>query len=301
MDLRDKEENCLKVLGYQICGMIGEGATGCVYWIKERMTGRDYACKISDFTQRLEAEAKLLQTLRHPLFPLYRDYYEADGRSYLIMEYIGGISLQKHLNRRGRFSQRETIRIVTELADGLGYLHERTPAVIYRDIKPANIILQPDGRARLLDLGAAAASSRWRVGTVGYAAPEQLGDEGKKEGCYLSAGSLLPACDVYGLGKLMHHMLTGYDPLKHHDMVMPVRAYCREINRGIEEIVQRCIAGRPEERIPGMRELVRELSAYYNKTPLQRLAGDVICLIGLHRTRTIYIKNIWLSRYKTGF
>lgn len=292
-------QNMLWERGYEISGKIGEGGTAQVYRVKTRQEGREFACKVSDIPERLELEGRLLRQMRHPLFPMWKEYFEAYGRGMLIMEYVAGSGLDDHLKRRRVFSQRETVRIAIELADGLACLHECTPPVIYRDIKPSNIILQQNGRARLLDLGAAAVPEGWRVGTAGYAAPEQgigtvterLPGRGNNRD-----QTLQPVCDVFSLGMLMYSMLTGYDPLSDRENKREDFCYGADVRPGVEEIIARCIRESCEERIPGMRELMRELSAYYDKTPLQMTLRD---LRKKHcRNKIRYTKNIWLSEHK---
>ncbi len=286
--------------GYEICGKIGEGGTAQVYRVKTRPEGWEFACKVSDIQIRLEAEGRLLQQIRHPIFPVWKEYFETNGKGMLIMEYIAGSSLDDHLKRRHVFSQRETIRIAMELADGLACLHEREAPVIYRDIKPSNIILQQDGRARLLDLGAATVPEGWCVGTAGYAAPEQgIGTvtvrlPGRENNRHQT---LQPVCDVFALGMLMHSMLTGWDPLSDRANKQEDFCYRADVRPGVEDIIARCLRVNCEERIPGMRELVRELSAYYNRTPLQMTLCDL--RKKHYRNKLRYTKNIWLSEYKT--
>lgn len=281
-----EEAVCRK--GYRVRFLTGKGATAVVYCVTEENTGRDYACKISDRMEWIAQEADLLKKLRHPLFPAWKDYWEDGNLGCLVMEFMNGSSLEEHLTRRGSFSQRETVRTALELADGLGYLHERKQPVIYRDLKPANIMIQPDGRIRVMDLGAAAIKKGWRAGTPGYAAPELLG-EGRPQ----------PASDVYTLGMVMHHMLTGHNPCLCPEEILPVRSYCPEISLGLEDIVWRCTREMPEERIPGMRELIRELGLYHNRTGFQIACQELKWLTGRKRKQVIYEKNVWESVHKT--
>lgn len=281
-------EEIFREKGYQVRFLTGKGATAQVYCITEKRTGSNYACKISNRMEWISQEAALLKKLRHPLFPSWKDYWEEGNWGYLVMEYIAGSSLEEHLTRRGSFSQQETVRTALALADGLGYLHERKQAVIYRDLKPANIMIQPDGGIRVLDLGAAAIRGGWRAGTPGYAAPELLG-EGRPQ----------PVSDVYTLGMVMHHMLTGHNPCHESEEILPVRAYRQDISLGLEDIVWRCTRKQPEERIPGMRELIREISMYYNRTRFQIACQELKWLAGRRRKQVVYEKNVWESAYKT--
>ena len=94
--------------GYELGGLIGEGATARVYYIKEMLTKAEYACKVSEHIRWIAPEAELLKTIHHPLFPKWKAYWEVDGKGYLVMEYIAGNSLENHLRRRGVFGQEDT-------------------------------------------------------------------------------------------------------------------------------------------------------------------------------------------------
>lgn len=288
-------KDVLQSKGYELCGLIGEGATAQVYYIKEVLTKAEYACKISSRIRWIGPEAELLKSIQHPLFPKWKAYWEVDGKGYLVMEYITGSSLENHLRRRGILGQEETVRIALELADGLRYLHEKEQRFIYRDLKPDNIMIQPDGKARLLDLGAVAIPENCRAGTIGYAAPEQqlLSEENVK------SIVLTPVSDIYSLGMVMHYMLTGRNPLLTKEEMKPVRKYDSGIWFGLDDIINRCISILPQERIPGMRELMTELSRYYRQSKVQIVRQEIKVLLSKRkRQKVIFNKDICLSDYK---
>lgn len=282
----EAETDELEKHGYCVLAEIGRGATSVVLCVREISSGRDYACKICGNQSLLKhpllqqpgpqrklfkQEAALLRETAHPLFPRWRDDWEADGQGFLIMEYVKGSSLEYFLKRRKR-CVREAVRIGLELADGLGYLHEKVPAVLYRDLKACHVVIQADGRIKLLDLGAACLreeSNRSRAGTPGYAAPEQLKEGGRAE----------LASDVYALGKLLHFMLTGKNPCCPPLKAGPLRLYDPHIPAGLAEIVERCLAPAPQERIPDMRRLISQLAPYADGAFRPRR----FVLPGLHR------------------
>ena len=288
-------KDVLQNRGYELCGLIGKGATAQVYYIKEILTKTEYACKISDHIRWIAPEAELLKSLQHPLFPKWKAYWEVNGKGYLVMEYIAGSSLENHLKRRGVFGQKETVRIGLELADGLRYLHEKDGGFIYRDLKPDNIMIRPDGKAKLLDLGTAAIPENCRAGTIGYAAPEQqLMSEEKVKSIVLT-----PNSDIYSLGMVMHYMLTGRNPLLTKEEMKPVRKYDSYIWFGLDDIISRCISILPQERIPGMRELMTELSHYYRQTKAQIARQEIKVLLSKRKhQKVIFSKDICLSDYK---
>lgn len=289
----------------------GRGATSVVYIVEDTNDKRRFACKVSDRIDIVRAEAALLKELNHPLFPRWVDYCEEQGKAILLMEYISGSSLHTLLQRRGRLSIQETVRIATELADGIAYLQERPGAYIYRDLKPENVVIGQDGSAHLLDLGAAAAGEKYRVGTMGYAPPELFLDD-----------RVWPGSDVYTLGKMMQYMITGQDPCSNSSIsegktdaqqfMMEKVSFLEGRGlyrfRGLADIVERCICLRPEERIQDMRELILEMSVYRSGSRIRMIRREIALVlyhirrklpfIQVRERAPVYEKNIWLSCYK---
>lgn len=191
-----QDKRLLARRGFLCRKLLGEGSFSRVYWVEAASGGDSYTCKISENEGLLEREARILDLLRHPLFPLYFDFWKEGGRGFLLREYIAGSSLEDMLERRGGFSVARTAGMGLELAAGLKYLHGMNERFLFRDIKPANIILRQDGRLRLIDLGCVCSLNEKitsRAGSPGFAAPEQL----------RSGGVLTAACDIYGLGQTL--------------------------------------------------------------------------------------------------
>lgn len=241
--------------GYCFMGICGRGTDSIIYRLERFSDGKKYACKVRQDKRLLEQEAVYLQQIKHPLFPKFEEYWQGEENGFLVMEYVEGSSLESLLIRRGRLSQREAVRMVMALAEGLSFLHGLPEPIFYRDIKPANIMVQPDGNIRLLDLGAACTYGKRkesRGGTPGYASPEQFGAEGEISG----------ASEVYQLGMLLHHMLTGVAPRRGELPPKPIRYYDRKLYHGMERIVCSCLEEHPMLRIPDMRQLMEALSPY---------------------------------------
>jgi len=284
--------------GYEAGRLIGIGATSAVYSVTQK--GSEYACKVSDKKAWLEAESKLLESIEHPLFPRWKEYWNTEEDGYLVMEYLSGQNLKRVLKQSVQLPMDAAIGIALELADGLAYLHERKPAVIYKDLKPENIIIQPDGRVRLSDLGAASVPAGWRVGSPGYSAPEQLAEAAPESRGKIE--NLEPCQDVYALGMVLWHMLTGLDPVIEKVLDMSVQHYDRRFPVGLEDVVYRCVKRNPAERIPGMRQLMAELGNYYQKNRIQLLGQDMKSLRKIRsRRKTVFEKQIWVSDYKTDW
>ncbi len=191
-----QDKRILARRGYLCRKLLGVGSFSRVYWVETASGGESYTCKISENEGILEREARILDLLHHPLFPRYSDFWKEGGRGFLLREYIAGSSLEDMLERRGGFSAARTAGMGLELAAGLKYLHGREERFLFRDIKPANIILCQDGRLRLIDLGCVCSLNEKitsRAGSPGFAAPEQL----------QRGGVLTASCDIYGLGQTL--------------------------------------------------------------------------------------------------
>lgn len=194
------EEGSFKrtIAGCRVVGLLGRGAFSGVYLV-ENDRGKQSACKVCDNIALLRQEAEIQRGVRHPLFPKYLDFQQETGAGYLLMEYVQGINLDGFLRGGGRLTEQEVVGIASQMAEGLRYLHRLPSGILFRDIKPANIILMADGGVKLLDFGCAcsAGDNPGVAGTPGYAAPEQL----------RFGGRLTPNCDVYGLGSTLRAMV----------------------------------------------------------------------------------------------
>lgn len=263
-----------KDLDYQLVRMIGEGAFSRVY-LAEGWDGQQYACKVSGEVKMLRREAKILGSLYHPLFPTYIGYEENGDVGKLFMEYIPGRSLEEMLRVRGKFSARQTMRIAGELAGGLRYLHERQPTILYRDLKPGNIMLCENGHIKVIDFGCACcqdAQGGVKVGTPGFAPPEQLA----------SGGAAGVYSDVYGLGKTVQSILAGNGQCHdYHSMGWRRLREERRCHSRLERMIEAATCDDFRQRPQDMSEVLHIL------TGQRKMEQDIICE-----------KNIWESRYK---
>ena len=206
---------------YAIEGTLGVGGMSVVY------RGRDLRfkdvvrpCAIKEMFQsapdsntrllnlkNFERELGLLATLAHPAIPKVYDFFEENGRFYLILELIPGTDLETALDQAGGPLPEERVaRWSAQICDVLAYLHNRTPEpIVFRDLKPSNVMVTPDERIVLIDFGIARNLNRGdrkgtMIGTEGYSPPEQY------------RGMAEPRGDLYALGATMHHLLTASDP-----------------------------------------------------------------------------------------
>lgn len=241
---------------YEVLKPIAEGGMGTVYLVKDLHLNKLAAVKVSKDAKNeserafLLKEAEVLKKLSHPSLPAVIDFFQEGEHICLVMEYIEGITLKEHLAGTGRVQLHQAVRWAVELTRALGYLHSRNPPVIYRDLKPANIMIQADGKLRLVDFGAAFAAAYGQeeeqlfVGTPGYGAPEQ----------WQSAGAGKES-DIYALGAVLHEMLTGISPQRRFTERRPVREYDKSIPRELEKVISVCTRRNPSERYQSMEQL----------------------------------------------
>ena len=209
---------------YQLIKQLGAGGYGVVHKasdiefggrmvaIKEMSQAELSAHDRAEATEAFKREAYMLAALTHPNLPSIYDYFTENGRWYLVMSYIEGETLEAYLNRSvgGKLPVEKVLFIGSQLASVLSYLHKRNPPIIFRDLKPSNIMRIPDGQIYLIDFGIARhfkvgqPKDTIALGSPGYAAPEQYG-----------RAQSTPQTDVYSLGATLHQMLTGIDPSEH--------------------------------------------------------------------------------------
>ena len=158
-----------------------------------------------EHTDRFTREALLLLRLQHPAIPTLYDYFHENGSWHLVMDYVPGISLNNYLRQHAPLPPLEALNYATQLCDVLAYLHHQQPAVIYRDLKPSNIMLMPNGMLMLIDYGIARyykegqSTDTTGFGSPGYASPEQYNGGSQTDG----------RSDLFSLGVILHEMLTG--------------------------------------------------------------------------------------------
>lgn len=252
---------------YKILNKVGQGGMSVVYLAMNEKANKQWAVKevrkdgIKDFEvvkQGLVAETDILKRLSHPNLPSIIDVIDTDESFIIIMDYIQGNSLNKALDEFGAQPQENVIAWAKQLCDVLGYLHSRTPAIIYRDMKPANIMLKPDGNVTLIDFGTAREYKEKNLadttclGTVGYAAPEQFGGMGQTDA----------RTDIYCLGATLYHLVTGKNPCEPPYEIKPIREVNPSLSSGFERIILKCTQRDPNDRYQSAAELMYALEHY---------------------------------------
>ncbi len=272
---------------YKILNVVGKGGMSVVYMAINEKANKMWAVKevrkdgVLNFEavkQGLVAETDILKKLDHPNLPSIIDVIDKDDSFIIIMDYIQGNSLNKALDEFGAQPQENVIEWAKQLCNVLGYLHSRQPAIIYRDMKPANIMLKPDGNIMLIDFGTAREfkeknlADTVSLGTIGYAAPEQFGGMGQTDA----------RTDIYCLGTTLYHLVTGCIPSPYE--MKPIREINPALSSGLEKIILKCTQQEAADRYQSTAELMYALESYkkiddeYKKKQKKKLGGFIITI-----------------------
>lgn len=253
---------------YRILSKCGQGGMSVVYMARNERANKTWAIKEirKDGTQNFEVvkqglivETDMLKRLNHPHLPSIIDVIDGDGSFLIVMDFIEGKTLKDVLSEYGAQPQESVIDWAKQLCDVLGYLHSRKPPIIYRDMKPSNVMLKPDGNVVLFDFGTAreykstSLEDTTCLGTRGYAAPEQYGGHGQTDA----------RTDIFCLGATMYHMLTGHNPSEPPYEMYPIRAWNPNLSSGLEAIVTKCTQNNPADRYQSCAELLYALEHYW--------------------------------------
>lgn len=247
---------------YEILTEIGRGGMSIVYLAMDTHLNKQWAVKEirkkgngkndEVVVNSLLAEANLMKRLDHPALPRIVDIIDNGVTIFVVMDYIEGESLDKILAEYGAQPEELVIGWAKQLCDALSYLHSQKPPIIYRDMKPANVMLKPEGNIKIIDFGIAreykelSLADTTVLGTKGYAPPEQY------------SGQTDARSDIYALGMTMHHLLTGIDP-RTGETYAPVRMWNPEVSEGMEMIIDKCVQPAAEHRYQNCQDLLYDL------------------------------------------
>lgn len=251
---------------YVVGKQIASGGMSRVWFAKEFETGKIWAVKDIDKTSKefiasanpdgSLTEVEIVKALNHPFIPRVNDVFEDESSIQIVMEYVKGKSLKEVAEQNGPISEAFVTEWAKDLAEIFIYLHTREKPVIYRDLKPGNVILRKDGQIRLLDFGIALLAdpdthiAKGRaLGTKGFASPEHI------------KGKVDARSDIYTLGKTMLCLLSGKNPVlakgqsPDYSMISP----------GLEEIIRISTAENPDDRYQSMSAMLKDLLSYSEK------------------------------------
>lgn len=254
---------------YEVTGLIGKGGMSQVFRARDRVTGADLAIKEALKTGTkdsqtaelgLSVEGNLLKRLSNPHLPKIYEVIEDRDDIMIVMDYVEGQSLDKVIRQFGAVSPEKVIEWGIQICDVFHYLHTQNPPIIYRDMKPANVILQPNGNIMMIDFGTA---RRWKVdanrtsdtmliGTEGFAAPEQFGGMGQSDA----------RTDIFCLGATMFNLVTAHSPYLKPFGITPLGDWNPALKDcPLDQIIQKCTANDPYERFQTAMELQEALIA----------------------------------------
>ncbi|MCT1795997.1 serine/threonine-protein kinase [Helcococcus kunzii] len=292
---------------YEILKEVGRGGMSVVYLAMDIRLNKQWAVKEIKKTgnknneiivNSLIVEANLMKKLDHPSLPRIVDIIDTEHVIYIVMDYIEGESLDRILRYNGPQDEQIVIEWSKQICDVLNYLHSQNPPIIYRDMKPGNVMVKPDGNIKIIDFGIAREykdnklTDTTVLGTKGYAAPEQYGKRQSDR-----------RTDIYSLGMTMHSLLTGDDPRNPDFNYRPVRDYNPSISGGIERIIEKCIEIDPNNRYQNCMELMYALMNYEKededyrnkqKKKLRYFAASVILTVIF--AATSFTSNILLAK-----
>jgi serine/threonine protein kinase len=287
---------------YRMGRLLGSGGFGAVYLATDERLHRPVAIKVCS-TQRLptddaaeaarlfQSEALTLARLRHPGLTAIWDYFNQDNEWYLVMEYVPGETLRDLMRRvAGPLPQAEALNYARQLCAVLTYLHQQYPPVVFRDLKPGNVMVTPEGQLKLIDFGIARLFSPGKIadtaqfGTPGYAPPEQYG------------GQTEPRSDIFSLGVLLHQMLTGHNPASSPFALPPARSLNPTIPPALESLIAQATAYEIADRVASAAEFCSALETAIAR-PMPAATAPVPRIVPQHsapqQTGPITSRQLW--------
>jgi serine/threonine protein kinase len=275
---------------YELIEKIAEGGMGAIYRGRQRDSGLVVAIKIMPahmaqnpiLLKRFEQEFRAASRLDHPNIVRAIDYGDTGEQPYLVMEFVEGESLGQKIERDGRMNEDDAKRIIAQVAQGLHRAHKQN--LVHRDVKPDNILVRPDGVAKLADLGLVKETDTdlnltktgRGLGTPHFMAPEQ----------FRNAKNADSRCDIYSLGATLYQMVTGELPFrssgpldawmkKIHNELTPPRQIVPSISERVEEAILRAMKADPGQRHATCREFVEDVFGKSTRRAATPEAGNV--------------------------
>jgi len=308
---------------YRVVNLLGKGSMGNVYLVERIEDDKKFVIKELNFSQEagldyssakeiFRREAEFMEKFAHPGLPAMYGVFSQNEKEYLIMDYIEGKTLEEIISSSpGPLNEKKAVTWTIEIAIILDYLHNSFhQPVVYRDLKPSNIIIKPDGKPVLVDFGIARYynpdknSDTFNYGSPGYAAPEQ----------YKGRGRSTPQSDVFGLGVILFQMLTKYDPSEKPLQFPSMKSLNPVINEELEGIVLRAVQLDPLKRYTGVKDFKEILEKYkgispgrkrektpvpewYGKARWRAVSAAVLCFIFIFLTIELETNHIISVEY----
>lgn len=286
---------------YELISEIGKGGMSTVYLAKDKTLGSFWAVKRVENNKSVDLdsfkkEVELLSSLQHSDIPRIVDRVEIDNNYFVVMDFIDGTSLGKKVVAEGVILEDKVVEYAKNICDILTYLHtvKKNP-IVYRDLKPDNIMLLQSGRVKLIDFGISMECERGKIqlngniGTKGFAAPEQY-----KSG----SGIFDERTDIYSLGATLYYLSTGTVPSLPSQSIKSVRNINSSLSEGLDYIIAKCMEINPENRYDSAKELKEDLeniailNTEYKRKVFKRLVSFflavIICFLSLVLTISGY-------------
>ncbi|MGH4050900.1 MAG: serine/threonine-protein kinase [Clostridium sp.] len=251
---------------YEVIKILGKGGMGTVYLCKNIILGNFWAIKeVIRNTKNIDilAEANIIKGLNHPGIRRIVNVFYVNNNVYMVQDYVDGQTLKEFVEANGRMQIEKICRITSDLCDIVGYLHNQNPAIIYRDIKPSNIMITTGEKIVLIDFGISKIYKNDAVvDTVcacsnGYAAPEQYG-----------AGKSCTQTDIYGIGMLIYFMLKGRPPFTGIEPLLEEN-YETYINENLKIVIKKCVKIDIKDRYTSVKALHKEILKILKKDKSQ--------------------------------
>jgi len=295
---------------YEFLKVIGKGGMGKVYLAKNIKLGTLWAIKETkkETKNKIDflAEPNILKKLDHPAVVKIFDIDEDEENVYIVEEFVEGISIEDELKTVRSINEKIVVQWAKDICEALIYLHSLRPnPIIYRDMKPSNVMITKDNKVKIIDFGIAreyknhAESDTTYIGTRGYAAPEQYGTS-QTDG----------RTDVYSLGVTLYHMATGHSPNDPPYEIIPIRQIDENLSEGLEYIINKCTKPNPEDRYQSAELLLQDLNnieklnSEYKKRKIISLIKTLVAIIflvgfsGLIYTGVLRVKEEKIQAYE---
>ena len=292
---------------YQVVEELGSGGSGEVYKAYHVNLKTPWAIKIFPSNDEFaENELTVLKKLNHPAFPRVVDVVREYDKTIVVFDYYEGPNLQKLIEFYGKIDEKRVYYWAIQILDAFSYLHNISPEpIIYRDLKPSNLIVLEDDTVKLIDFGSARQFKQSNrddtvyLGTPGYAAPEQYG-----------SGQTDVRTDIYNFGMTIFHLVTGIHPLKCNELQMKDLLEDAGVSRNFSSLILKCIAKDPDERFMNVDEIKNAISSWKNRRqPIYQPMGKnaiEISVSGIQRgvgvTHFCMLFGMWLKNkgFKTA-
>ncbi len=259
---------------YEIIKQIGHGGMSVVYLAEDLRLGKWWAVKELLLPEggreegrgnnTLKTEAFIMKNLDYPALPRVVDVIEEGPRYYIVMDYVDGKTLAEIVRKGGIQSETDVLCWAKQICKAMSYLHRQNPPIIYRDMKPSNVMVKTDGTIKIIDFGIArqyrpsGGANTIDFGTRGYASPEHYGMQQTDM-----------RSDVYTLGMTMHYLLSGRDPTTEGYVYQPVLHWNSQVSPELSCIIDKCTQYNPKDRYQTMDQLLLDL-----EDPAGRMEGE---------------------------